>query len=139
MPSRSEPSQLGFRPPSSSPLYYLELAKQRLADGDAQGALEATEAAVDRSDGHPQYLRMLGGICLRLGYHRKAAEAYGYEPRVTCIEVPEVDHSFTTFCERGALAQRVFAALFDVSLPVATDSGPASAPGLAQERACGHG
>ncbi len=76
MLARSEPSQLGFRPPSSSPLYYLELAKQRLADGDAQGALEAAEAAVDRSDGHPQYLRMLGGICLRLGYHRKAAEAY---------------------------------------------------------------
>jgi tetratricopeptide (TPR) repeat protein len=76
MPVRSEPSQLGFRPPSSSPLYYLELAKQRLTDGDAQGALEAAEAAVDRSDGHPQYLRMLGGICIRLGYHRKAAEAY---------------------------------------------------------------
>lgn len=76
MPSRSAPSQLGFRPPSSSPLYYLELAKQRLAEGDSQGALEAAEAAVDRSDAHPQYLRMLGGICLRLGYHRKAAEAY---------------------------------------------------------------
>ena len=76
MPSRSEPSRLGFRPPSSSPLYYLELAKQRLAEDDAQGALEAAEAAVDRSDGHPQYLRMLGGICLRLGYQRKAAEAY---------------------------------------------------------------
>jgi Flp pilus assembly protein TadD/predicted Ser/Thr protein kinase len=76
MPVRSEPSQLGFRPPSSSPLYYLELAKQRLDQGDAQGALEAAEAAVDRSDGHPQYVRMLGGICLRLGYHRRAAEAY---------------------------------------------------------------
>ncbi len=76
MPSRVEPSQLGFRPPSSSPLYYLELAKQRLAEDDAQGALEAAEAAVDRSDGHPQYLRMLGGICLRLGYTRKAADAY---------------------------------------------------------------
>lgn len=76
MPARSEPSQLGFRPPSSSPLYYLELAKERLAEGDAQGALEAVEAAVDRSDSHPQYLRMLGGICMRLGYQRKAAEAY---------------------------------------------------------------
>lgn len=76
MPSRSEPGQLGFRPPTSSPLYYLELAKERLAADDAQGALEAAEAAVDRSDGHPQYLRMLGGICLRLGYQRKAAEAY---------------------------------------------------------------
>ena len=76
MPARSDPSQLAFRPPSSSPLYYLDLAKQCLADDDEQGALEATEAAVDRSDGHPQYLRMLGGICVRLGYHRKAAEAY---------------------------------------------------------------
>ena len=53
-----------------------ELAKLRLAENDAQGALEAAEAAVDRSDGHPQYVRMLGGICMRLGYHRKAAEAY---------------------------------------------------------------
>ena len=76
MPLRSKPSQLGFRPPSSSPLYYLELAKQCLEAGDTQGALEAAEAAVDRSDGHPQYVRMLGGICLRLGYHRKAADAY---------------------------------------------------------------
>ena len=76
MPARSEPSQLAFRPPSSSPLYYLEMAKQCLADDDAQGALEAVEAAVDRSDGHLQYLRMLGGICVRLGYHRKTAEAY---------------------------------------------------------------
>ena len=76
VPVRSDPSRLAFRPPSSSPLYYLELAKQCLADDDAHGALEAVEAAVDRSDGHPQYLRMLGGICVRLGYHRRAAEAY---------------------------------------------------------------
>lgn len=76
MPTRTAPSQLWFRPPSSSPLFYLELAKQRLAEGDAQGAMEAAEAAVDRSDGHYQYLRMLGGICMRLGYHRKAAGAY---------------------------------------------------------------
>lgn len=76
LPARVAPSQLGFRPPSSSPLFYLELAKQKLVENDAQGALEAAEAAVDRSDGHPQYLRMLGGICLRLGYHRKATDAY---------------------------------------------------------------
>ena len=76
VPARSEPSQLGFRPPSSSPLHYLELAKQCLAGDDEQGALEAVEAAVDRSDAHPQYLRMLGGVCVRLGYHRRAAEAY---------------------------------------------------------------
>ncbi|HEV3010348.1 MAG TPA: hypothetical protein VGX52_15075 [Burkholderiales bacterium] len=70
---------------------------------------------------------------------RTTAEAYGYEPCVSCIEVPEVDHSFRTFCERGALAQRVFAALFDVPVPIATDNGAAPAPDLAQERACGHG
>ena len=58
------------------PSLLLELAKERLAADDAQGALEAAEAAVERSDGHPQYLRMLGGICMRLGYHRKAAEPY---------------------------------------------------------------
>lgn len=70
---------------------------------------------------------------------RTAAQAYGYEPCVSCIEVPEVDHSFTRFCERGALAQRVFAALFDVSVPIATDADAAPALDLAQEQACGHG
>lgn len=74
--TRVTPSQLEFRPPSSSPLFYLELAKQRLSEGDAQAALEAAETAVDRSDGHPQYLRMLGGICMHLGYYRKAINAY---------------------------------------------------------------
>jgi poly(3-hydroxybutyrate) depolymerase len=43
---------------------------------------------------------------------RAAATAYGYEPRVCCVEIPGVDHSFATFCERGALAERVFEALF---------------------------
>ena len=43
---------------------------------------------------------------------RTATTAYGYEPGVTCVEVPNVDHSFTKFCERGALPERVFAALF---------------------------
>jgi len=75
-PARISPSELGFRPPSSSPLYYLELAKHKLQEGDNHGALEAAESAVDRSDRHPQYVRMLGGICLRLGYHQRAAEAY---------------------------------------------------------------
>jgi pimeloyl-ACP methyl ester carboxylesterase len=70
---------------------------------------------------------------------RTAAQAYGYEPCVSCIEVPEVDHSFTTFCERGALAQRVFAALFDVPVPIATDTEAAPAPDLAEAQARGHG
>ena len=69
---------------------------------------------------------------------RTAAQAYGYEPCVSCIEVPEVDHSFTTFCERGALAQRVFAALFDVPVPIATDTEAAPAPDLAEAQARGH-
>jgi poly(3-hydroxybutyrate) depolymerase len=43
---------------------------------------------------------------------RAAATAYGYEPCVSCIEVPEVDHSFTKFCDHGALPKRVFAELF---------------------------
>jgi len=70
---------------------------------------------------------------------RTAAQAYGYEPCVSCIEVPEVGHSFKTFCERGTLAQRVFAALFDASVPIATDTEAAPAPKLAEEQACGHG
>jgi poly(3-hydroxybutyrate) depolymerase len=43
---------------------------------------------------------------------RAAATSYGYEPQVTCIEVPEVDHSFAKFCELGELPERVFATLF---------------------------
>ncbi len=74
--ARTLPSQVPFRPPSTSPLHYLELAKQKLSDNDLQGALEAAETAVERSDKHPQYLRMLGGICMRLGYFQKAGDAY---------------------------------------------------------------
>jgi poly(3-hydroxybutyrate) depolymerase len=70
---------------------------------------------------------------------RTAAEAYRYEARVSCIEVPEMGHSFTAFCERGALAQRVFAALFDVSVPIAPGTEAAPPPDIAEEQACGHG
>ncbi|HBY97757.1 MAG TPA: hypothetical protein DEP84_28085 [Chloroflexi bacterium] len=73
---RTEPSRVSFRLDSSSPLYYLEQAKSRLAEDDLQGAMVAAEAAVDRSGGHPNYLRLLAGICLRLGYQRRAIEAY---------------------------------------------------------------
>lgn len=76
VPVRATPTKLAFRPPSSSPLFYLELAKQRLAEDNPQEALEAAEAAVNRSDDHPQYIKMLGGICLRLGYYQKAINAY---------------------------------------------------------------
>ena len=76
LPSRKSPEEMEFNPPTSSPLYYLELSKKKLADGDTHGALEAAESAVNRSDNHPQYIRMLGGICLRIGYRLKAIKAY---------------------------------------------------------------
>lgn len=43
---------------------------------------------------------------------RATAAAYAYEPHVACVEVPQVGHSFAELCERGALPERVFAALF---------------------------
>jgi poly(3-hydroxybutyrate) depolymerase len=70
---------------------------------------------------------------------RTAAQAYGYEPCVSCIEVPQIGHSFATFCERGALAQRVFAALFDVSVPTTSGTEAAAARDVAQEQVLGHG
>jgi tetratricopeptide (TPR) repeat protein len=75
-PDRTRPSRVPFRPDSSSPLYYLEEAKACLADEDLPGALRAAEVAVKRSGGHPNYLRLLGGIYLRMGYLNKAIETY---------------------------------------------------------------
>jgi len=75
-PDRMHPSRVPFRPDSSSPLYYLEEAKARLAEEDLPGALRAAEVAVERSGGHPNYLRLLGGIYLRMGYLNKAIETY---------------------------------------------------------------
>ena len=43
---------------------------------------------------------------------RAAAAAYGLRPRTSLTEVPEVDHSFTSFCERGALLEHVDRSLF---------------------------
>jgi pimeloyl-ACP methyl ester carboxylesterase len=57
---------------------------------------------------------------------RAAAEAYGLEPCVTYTEVPATDHSFTQFCQRGALAVRVFHALFEVS----TETTPEALQGV---------
>lgn len=78
-----------------------------------------------------------------------AAVAHGYEPHATCTEVPETDHSFKRFCERGALVQRVFAALFEASAASAaeTSTGPArdtqaevvEVIAKPQGEACGHG
>lgn len=46
---------------------------------------------------------------------RAAAEAYGFEPYVNYTEVPDVGHDFSQFYQRGALAERVFSALFEKS------------------------
>ena len=75
-PDRTLPSRVPFRPDSSSPLYYLEEAKACLAEENLPGALQAAEVAVERSGGHPNYLRLLGGIYLRMGYLNKAIETY---------------------------------------------------------------
>lgn len=79
---------------------------------------------VGRDDLHEEHLRRTERVVRQQGLNRverarnwvaamrTAATAYGYEPRVTCTEVPGIDHSFAKFCERGALPERVFAALF---------------------------
>ena len=43
---------------------------------------------------------------------RDAATAHGLRRRVSLIEVPDIDHSFTAFCERGALVELVGRSLF---------------------------
>jgi serine/threonine protein kinase/Tfp pilus assembly protein PilF len=65
-----------FRPDSSSPLYFLDKAKQAMESEDYQGALKNAEAAVAASEGHPTYLQMLGAICLRIEYYEKAKAAF---------------------------------------------------------------
>ena len=75
-PDRTRVTRIPFRPDSSSPLYYLEQAKNFLAEDDLRGALQAAETAVERSGQHPNYLRLLGGIYLRMGYLNKAIETY---------------------------------------------------------------
>jgi len=75
-PDRTRAARISFRPDSSSPLYYLEKAKACLAAEDLPGALQAAEIAAERSGGHPNYLRLLGGIYLRMDYLNKAVEVY---------------------------------------------------------------
>jgi len=67
-PDRTRAPRIPFRPDSSSPL--LPGAGQSLP-----GASQVAEVTVERSDGHPHYLRLLGGIYLRRGY-LKAIETY---------------------------------------------------------------
>lgn len=43
---------------------------------------------------------------------RDAAAAYGLKPNVSLTEVPDIDHSFTVFCERGGLVELVGRSLF---------------------------
>jgi serine/threonine protein kinase len=75
-PDRTQTARIPFRPDSSSPLYYLEEAKACLTADDLAGARRAAEIAVERSDGHPNYLRLLGSIYLRMDYPIKALETY---------------------------------------------------------------
>jgi tetratricopeptide (TPR) repeat protein len=75
-PDRTQPARVPFRPDSSSPLYYLEQARNLLKAEDLPGALSAAEIAVQRSNGHPSYLRLLGAIYVRMGYSHKALETY---------------------------------------------------------------
>jgi poly(3-hydroxybutyrate) depolymerase len=79
---------------------------------------------VGREDVNAEHLRSTARVNQQQGLNRierarnwvaamrAAATAYGYEPCVTCVEVPAVDHSFAKFCEHGALPERVFSALF---------------------------
>jgi len=46
---------------------------------------------------------------------RRAAEARGLEPLVTCVTVPGIGHSFRQFMLKGALGDRVCDALFGAS------------------------
>jgi pimeloyl-ACP methyl ester carboxylesterase len=42
-----------------------------------------------------------------------AAAAHGLHPEVSLTEVPDIDHSFKAFCNRGALLEHVGRALFE--------------------------
>lgn len=65
-----------FHPDPATPLYYLDKAKKALDDDDFAEALKNAEAAVDASDNHPNYLRMLAAVSLRCQYLEKAKVAF---------------------------------------------------------------
>lgn len=65
-----------FRPEPTSPLFYLDKAKKALVEGNYEEALKNAEAAVEASDHHPNYLRMLAAVCLRSDYLDKAKKAF---------------------------------------------------------------
>lgn len=66
-----------FKPATSSPLYYLDKAKKAILDEDDLEAYRNAEAAVEASEGHPNYLRMFAAVCLRLEYFDKAKSVFG--------------------------------------------------------------
>ena len=70
-----ETQRYKFKPAPSSPLHYLDKAKKALVNEDYPKALENAEAAVDASEGHPNYLRLLAAVCLRSHYYSKAKDA----------------------------------------------------------------
>jgi len=47
---------------------------------------------------------------------RRAATSRGLEPRVTCVIVPGIHHSFRQFMEHGQLGERVFGAIGDTPM-----------------------
>jgi len=65
-----------FHPDPATPLYFLDKAKKALVDENFPEALKNAEAAVEASDNHPNYLRMLAAICLRSQYLEKAKSAF---------------------------------------------------------------
>jgi poly(3-hydroxybutyrate) depolymerase len=58
---------------------------------------------------------------------RRAAEARGYEPLVTCEEVARAGHSFERFMREGGLGDKVFEALFGEAPGTRTRRGAESA------------
>ena len=99
-PDRVQASKPSFRLDSSSPLYYLEQAKAFLAADDLPGALSAAETAVERSGGHPNYLRLLGAIYVRMGYPHKALETYEKVLASYQRDVPVSDRQMRDVLER---------------------------------------
>lgn len=53
---------------------------------------------------------------------QEAARGYGIDSKISFTAVPHVGHSFTTFCQRGALIERVTRALFaETAKPPSTE------------------
>jgi CHAT domain-containing protein/Tfp pilus assembly protein PilF len=75
-PMLTHPPRIPFRLDSSSPFYYPEDVRVCLTDKDLPDALRVTEVTVERSGGHPNYLRLLDGIYLRMGHLDKAIETF---------------------------------------------------------------